>query len=63
MLWDGPVDTFSMLRPRDQPLEIRRDLTLCRAVSPTIFSGLGDMPNGVKTLLVSSGPPDTGAQR
>ena len=24
VLWDGPVDTFSMLPPRDQPLELRR---------------------------------------
>ena len=24
ILWDGPVDTFSMLRPRGEPLEIRR---------------------------------------
>jgi uncharacterized circularly permuted ATP-grasp superfamily protein/uncharacterized alpha-E superfamily protein len=22
--WDGPVDTFSLLRPRDQPVELRR---------------------------------------
>jgi uncharacterized circularly permuted ATP-grasp superfamily protein/uncharacterized alpha-E superfamily protein len=24
VLWDHPVDTFSMLRPRDQPVELRR---------------------------------------
>jgi len=24
VLWDGPVDTFSMLPPRDQPVELRR---------------------------------------
>ncbi|HXA50678.1 MAG TPA: circularly permuted type 2 ATP-grasp protein, partial [Candidatus Acidoferrum sp.] len=24
ILWDGPVDTFSMLRPRHQPVELRR---------------------------------------
>jgi uncharacterized circularly permuted ATP-grasp superfamily protein/uncharacterized alpha-E superfamily protein len=24
VLWDGPVDTFSMLRPRNQPVELRR---------------------------------------
>jgi uncharacterized alpha-E superfamily protein len=24
VLWDGPVDTFSILRPRDQALELRR---------------------------------------
>ena len=24
VLWDGPVDTFSMLRPRHQPVELRR---------------------------------------
>ncbi len=24
VLWDGPVDTFSMLPPRDQPIELRR---------------------------------------
>jgi uncharacterized alpha-E superfamily protein len=24
ILWDGPVDTFSMLPPRDQPVELRR---------------------------------------
>ena len=24
VLWDGPVDTYSMLRPRDQPVELRR---------------------------------------
>ena len=27
ILWDGPVDTFSMLRPRHQPLELRRGST------------------------------------
>ncbi|MGC2656979.1 MAG: circularly permuted type 2 ATP-grasp protein [Bryobacteraceae bacterium] len=27
VLWDGPVDTFSMLRPRDHPLELRRGST------------------------------------
>lgn len=27
VLWDGPIDTFSMLRPRDQPLELRRAST------------------------------------
>src|ERR1700733_10023558 len=24
VLWDEPVDTFSMLRPKDQPVELRR---------------------------------------
>ena len=24
VLWDGPVDTFSMLRPRDEPVQLRR---------------------------------------
>ncbi len=24
VVWDGPVDTFSLLHPRDQPVEIRR---------------------------------------
>ena len=24
VLWDSPVDTFSMLRPRDEPVELRR---------------------------------------
>jgi uncharacterized circularly permuted ATP-grasp superfamily protein/uncharacterized alpha-E superfamily protein len=24
VLWDGPVDTFSMLRPRNEPVELRR---------------------------------------
>jgi uncharacterized circularly permuted ATP-grasp superfamily protein/uncharacterized alpha-E superfamily protein len=24
VLWDSPVDTYSMLRPRDQPVELRR---------------------------------------
>ena len=24
ILWDGPVETFSMLRPRDEPVELRR---------------------------------------
>ncbi len=27
VLWDSPVDTFSMLRPRDQPVELRRGST------------------------------------
>lgn len=27
VLWDSPVDTFSMLRPRDQPLDLRRGST------------------------------------
>lgn len=27
VLWDGPVDTFSMLRPRHQPLKLRRAST------------------------------------
>ena len=25
VLWDSPVDTFSMLRPRNEPLELRRN--------------------------------------
>ena len=24
VLWDGPVDTFSMLRPRNQPVQLQR---------------------------------------
>ena len=24
VLWDGPIDTFSMLRPRNQPVQLRR---------------------------------------
>src|SRR5450755_45640 len=24
VLWDGPIDTFSMLRPRNEPVELRR---------------------------------------
>ena len=24
VLWDGPVDTFSMLHPRNEPVELRR---------------------------------------
>ncbi len=24
IIWDGPVDTFSLLRPQDQPIELRR---------------------------------------
>ncbi len=27
VLWDEPVDTFSMLRPRHQPVELRRGST------------------------------------
>ena len=27
VLWGGPIDTFSMLRPRDQPVELRRGTT------------------------------------
>lgn len=27
VLWDEPVETFSMLRPRNQPLELRRNAT------------------------------------
>ncbi len=27
VLWDSPVDTFSMLRPRNEPLELRRNPT------------------------------------
>jgi uncharacterized alpha-E superfamily protein len=26
VLWDGPVDTFSMLRPRNEPVALRREL-------------------------------------
>jgi len=26
VLWDGPVDTFSMLRPRNEPVVLRREL-------------------------------------
>ncbi len=27
VLWDGPVDTFSLLRPHNQPVELRRGLS------------------------------------
>jgi uncharacterized circularly permuted ATP-grasp superfamily protein/uncharacterized alpha-E superfamily protein len=27
VLWDGPIDTFSMLRPRNEPVELRRGTT------------------------------------
>jgi uncharacterized circularly permuted ATP-grasp superfamily protein/uncharacterized alpha-E superfamily protein len=27
VLWDGPIDTFSMLRPRHEPVEVRRGST------------------------------------
>ena len=30
VLWDSPVDTFSMLHPRNQPVELRRDLPAFR---------------------------------
>ena len=33
VLWDGPVDTFSMLRPRNEPVELRR---LPRAVPSSV---------------------------
>jgi len=26
VLWDGPIDTFSMLRPRNEPVALRREL-------------------------------------
>lgn len=33
VLWDGPVDTFSMLRPRNEPVELRR---VARAVPSSL---------------------------
>jgi uncharacterized alpha-E superfamily protein len=35
VLWDGPVDTFSMLHPRNEPVELRR-------VSRTVPSSVAD---------------------
>ena len=35
VLWDGPVDTFSMLHPRNEPVALRRD-------SPVVPSGVAD---------------------
>ena len=35
VLWDGPVDTFSMLRPRGAPVELRR-------VAPAVPSSVAD---------------------
>jgi uncharacterized alpha-E superfamily protein len=35
VLWDGPVDTFSMLRPRGEPVELRR-------VAPAVPSSVAD---------------------
>ncbi len=35
VLWDGPVDTFSMLHPRNQPVALRRD-------SPGVPSSVAD---------------------
>jgi uncharacterized alpha-E superfamily protein len=35
VLWDSPVDTFSMLRPRNEPVELRR-------VSRVVPSGVAD---------------------
>jgi uncharacterized circularly permuted ATP-grasp superfamily protein/uncharacterized alpha-E superfamily protein len=35
VLWDGPVDTFSMLHPRNEPVELRRD-------SPAVPSSVAD---------------------
>jgi len=33
VLWDGPIDTFSMLRPRGEPVELRR---VARAVPSSV---------------------------
>jgi uncharacterized circularly permuted ATP-grasp superfamily protein/uncharacterized alpha-E superfamily protein len=33
VLWDGPIDTFSMLRPRNEPVELRR---VTRAVPSSV---------------------------
>jgi uncharacterized alpha-E superfamily protein len=35
VLWDSPVDTFSLLRPRNEPVELRREL-------PGVPSGVAD---------------------
>ncbi len=35
ILWDGPVDTFSMLHPRNEPVELRR-------ISPDVPSSVAD---------------------
>jgi uncharacterized circularly permuted ATP-grasp superfamily protein/uncharacterized alpha-E superfamily protein len=38
VLWDGPVDTFSMLRPRDQPVDLRtRSNDLPSRVADNLF--------------------------
>ena len=50
MLWDGPVDTFSLLRPRNEPVDLRRkDLAPSRAASPTTSSGWAATLNAPKT--------------
>jgi uncharacterized circularly permuted ATP-grasp superfamily protein len=56
VLWDSPVDTFSMLRPRNEPVELRRESPVCQAASPTMFSGWADMSSAPKTLLGSCAP-------
>ena len=50
VLWDGPVDTFSMLRPRDEPVELRRARLICRAAWPTTCSGWAAMLNGPNAI-------------
>jgi uncharacterized circularly permuted ATP-grasp superfamily protein/uncharacterized alpha-E superfamily protein len=38
VLWDSPVDTFSMLHPRNEPVELRRDLRIVpSSVADNVF--------------------------
>ncbi len=41
VLWDGPVDTFSMLKPRGEPVELRRGSAICPAARADNLFWLG----------------------
>jgi len=50
VLSDGPVDTFSLQRPRDLPVELNRGiLAIFPAAPPTTFSGSGVTQKEVST--------------
>jgi hypothetical protein len=57
VLWDRPVDKFSMLHPRNEPVVLRRELApLCPAASPTMSSGWAAMSSARKIQLASCAP-------
>ena len=50
VLWDGPVDTFSMLRPRNQPVELQHSFPDLPSRAADHLFGWAAMPNARNPL-------------